>query len=168
MLWHLIQQWTALGARQIAVVCAGADQGIGTELDRLGFPASNRVLNPDPERGMFSSVQCAAGWDGWKPELTHLVVTLGDQPHLSETTLRTLLEFSAAHPDRICQPLRRGRRRHPVVLPTAAFNALQNTSAQNLKEFLERHAGECAGFESNDHGLDLDLDTPNDYERIKP
>ena len=42
---------------------------LGTELDRLGFPPGNRIPNPDPQRGMFSSIQCAAAWGGWDPAL---------------------------------------------------------------------------------------------------
>jgi len=156
-----------LDAGQIGVVCAVGARELQDELNRLGFPAGNRIFNPAPERGMFSSIQCAAAWPGWKAELKQWVVTLGDQPHLSVKTLRTLLEFGAAHPDRICQPMRGGRGKHPVLLPKAAFLALRDSSASDLKEFLEAHDNERAGFESDDAGLDFDMDTPADYERAR-
>src|ERR1035438_4891955 len=76
VLGHLIAQWQALGAKQIAVVCAAADQAVFVELERLGFPATNRICNPAPDRGMFSSVQCAAQWEGWQPALTHWAIVL--------------------------------------------------------------------------------------------
>ena len=60
VLGQLIRQWQSLGAKQIAVVHGTGDKAIGSELDRLGFPACNRITNLKPERGMFSSVQCAA------------------------------------------------------------------------------------------------------------
>jgi CTP:molybdopterin cytidylyltransferase MocA len=90
---------------------------------------------------------------------------LGDQPHLQEKTLRTLLNCGAANRERICQPLRSGHRRHPVLLPKALFGQLKDTSAGDLKLFLVDHAQNLAGFESDDEGLDLDMDTPEDYER---
>src|SRR5258706_425777 len=68
---HLIGQWREAGAEQIAVVIAGGNGVIAQELDRLEFPARDRMVNPAPERGMFSSIQCAAGWAGWKAELSH-------------------------------------------------------------------------------------------------
>ena len=71
VLGHLISQWQALGARQVAVVGALDDSGIASELDRLGFPSQRRIFNPSPEDGMFSSIQCAAQWTGWEPMLTH-------------------------------------------------------------------------------------------------
>ncbi len=64
VLGHLIRQWRALDAKQIAVVCARDDGAMQAELDRLGFAEENRICNPAPERGMFSSIQCAAQWPG--------------------------------------------------------------------------------------------------------
>ena len=80
VLGHLLGQWQTFGAKQVAVVCAVGDQAIQGELDRLGFPAANRIFNPAPDRGMFSSVQCAAQWAGWQQGLTHWAIVLGDQP----------------------------------------------------------------------------------------
>src|SRR5271169_6647644 len=59
---HLIRQWRGLGARQIAVVHRPGDAPLAAELDRLDFPAKDRIVNPQPERGMFSSIVCAAEW----------------------------------------------------------------------------------------------------------
>lgn len=168
VLGHLLEVWEKLQARQIAVVWAPGALPFQNELDRLDFPPENRILNPDPERGMFSSIQCAAQWPGWNPELTHWVITLGDQPHLHFETLGSLLDFAAANPGKICQPMRGGRPKHPVLLPKSVFEILKTSPAPNLKEFLAGHDGKFAGFESDDAGLDMDMDTPEDYERIRP
>jgi len=111
---HLISQWQALQAEQIAVVQRPGDQPLNAELDRLNFPAGNRIENPDSKRGMFSSIQCAANWDGWKNNLNFWAVILGDQPHIQSDTLRALLAFQCEHPDAICQPAHGGRARHPL------------------------------------------------------
>src|ERR1041385_3317108 len=100
VLSHLLAEWKKLGASQIVVVVARDAKAIHAELDRLGFPARDRVENPAPDRGMFSSIQCAARWRGWKRGLTHWDITLGDQPHVRETTLRALLDFAAAKSSR--------------------------------------------------------------------
>jgi molybdenum cofactor cytidylyltransferase len=119
VLGHLVEQWRTLQAEQVTVVCAQDEPAIQAELDRLRFPRPDRLFNAHPERGMFSSIQCAAQWSGWKPALTHWTIVLGDQPHIRERTLRQLLAFAAAHPDKICQPARSGHRRHPLVLPVS-------------------------------------------------
>lgn len=163
ILGHLIRQWEAARAKQITVVCAAGNTGIAGELDRIGFPIANRVYNPAPERGMFSSIRCAVEWDGWQPEITHLAIVLGDQPHLRHETLRALVDFSAAHPDTVCQPSRQGRRRHPVFMPRGVFDRLRSSSAGNLKEFLQNER--VATCELEDPALDLDIDRPEDYDK---
>jgi molybdenum cofactor cytidylyltransferase len=167
VLGHLLHQWTQLRAAQVAVVTAPDATDLKSELDRLGFPEQDRIINPAPDRGMFSSIQCTAAWSGWKTGLTHWIISLGDQPQLRPETLQRLVAFSAANPDNICQPMRRGRRRHPVLLPQPAFAALKECTATDLKQFLASRATELAGFESDDAGLDFDLDTPADYDRAR-
>ena len=164
VLGHLIRQWRALGARQIAVVCALGNELIQAELDRLGFPARNRIINPAPERGMFSSIQCAAQWPGWEEALTHWAIVLGDQPHLQPQTLKRVLDFSSAHPARVCQPARCGHGRHPVLLPKVVFRRLANSRARTLKGFLGAKPRQVTLCEMEDPGLDLDIDRPEDYD----
>ncbi len=165
VLGHLIEQWQALGAKQIAVVCAPGNQAIQPELDRLRFPAENRIHNPTPERGMFSSIQCAAQWPGWQAVLTHWAIVLGDQPHLQPQTLRRLLDFSAAQPAKVCQPARRGHGRHPALLPKTLFRQLAASTATTLNEFLAARPRQVAHCEVDDPGLEVDIDRPEDYDK---
>jgi CTP:molybdopterin cytidylyltransferase MocA len=163
VLGHLIEQWKALRAKQIAVVSATGDRAIRLEMDRLGFAAQVRIINPAPQRGMFSSIQCAAQWPGWDPALTHWAIVLGDQPHLEQQTLRRVLDFSAAHPASVCQPARLGHGRHPVLLPKAVFRRVATSTSATLKEFLAGSPRKVALCELDDPGLDLDIDYPADY-----
>ena len=165
VLGRQIQNWHKLGVGQITVVCAGADQLMQIELDRLDFPAADRIQNLQPEQGMFGSIRCAAQWPGWSAMLTHWAISLGDQPHLRMETLQALLQFSAIQPDRVCQPCHLGHLRHPVILPRECFRQLAQTSAPTLKEFLKVIPEKIAACDLDDPGLDLDLDTPSDYER---
>jgi len=162
---HLIRQWERLGSAQVAVVCAVGDQVLETELDRLGFPAKNRIYNPTPDEGMFSSIQCAARFPGWVATLTHWAIVLGDQPHLRRETLKLLVEFSAARSRCVVQPVRAGHGRHPVILPRPLFLELALSKAATLKEFLSASRGEMAQLAVEDEAFDLDLDHPADYER---
>ena len=127
-----------IGAGQIAVVHHPNDSALFAELDRLNLPSEDRIENPQPELGMFSSIVCAANWTGWRNEISSWAIALGDQPHLQTGTLRTLLEFAAQNPDAICQPQFGGTRRHPVILPRTAIEALKQTRAGNLRDFLKQ------------------------------
>jgi CTP:molybdopterin cytidylyltransferase MocA len=77
--------------------------------------------------------------------------------------LGSLLEFCAANPEAICQPAQGGHRRHPVVLPKTAFHQLANSTATDLKEFLNPLT--TVACELDDAGLELDIDRPEDYEK---
>jgi len=164
---HLINAWRGQSVEQIAVVCAPGDAAINAELDRLGLPKQNRIANPDAARGMFSSIQSAAQWKGWNERLTHWAIVLGDQPHLPASVLSSLLDFARDRPEKICQPSRNGRPRHPVLFPAVAFQKLAMSNEENLKQFLERMCADVELIEINDPALDLDLDTPADYEEAR-
>jgi molybdenum cofactor cytidylyltransferase len=163
----ILRQWRELGAGQIAVVHRPNDAPLAAELDRLIFPTKDRIVNPQPERGMFSSIVCAASWPGWKPEIGSWAIALGDQPHLGSNTLRQLLAFHSAHADAICQPEFDGHTRHPVILPRAAFAELKDSQAATLKDFLKLTALPRVQCSMADAGLSLDMDTPEDYKRLK-
>ncbi len=161
---HLIQIWREAGASQIAVVCAGDHPDVINELDRLGFDTGSRILNPNPDRGMFSSIQGAARWSGWQTGLTHWVIALGDQPHLEQSTLTTMCAFAAAQAEHICQPAYGGRAAHPVFLPRNDFQELATAEAHDLKAFLARQ--NVVRCQIEDPGLVCDMDTPEDYRRL--
>ncbi|HXC34421.1 MAG TPA: nucleotidyltransferase family protein [Candidatus Acidoferrales bacterium] len=162
---HIIGQWRDLGALQTAIVQRANDNSLTVELDRLHVPQSDRIKNPDPERGMFSSILCAADWTGWKPEITSFAIALGDQPQLRMETLRGLMAFHGTQPNALCQPEFQGRPRHPVLLPRDIFNELKLTRAETLKDFLKLIPGPAVQYSVDDAALSLDLDTPEDYIR---
>ena len=172
---HLLGTWAEMGALQIGVVLAAGENAIHAEIDRLAISRVRRIANPDRERGMFSSIQCAAHWDQWDSRIAHWAIVLGDQPHLEHSTLRTLLRFVAPHPEKICQPARRVgvggsalRPRHPVILPRRFFEMLAGSAHKTLRDFLSSLSAHVALMEIDDPGLDLDLDTPADYSNAEP
>jgi len=164
---HIIGQWRELGAGQITVVHRPKDALLSAELDRLNFPVLGRIPNPKPERGMFSSVICAATWAGWEKSISIWAIVLGDQPHLQMATLRALLECAAQNPHAVCQPKFNGHARHPVLLPRQACAELQRTQAKTLKSFLQRTSCPSVKCPLTDPGLALDMDTPADYKQAK-
>ena len=114
---------------------------------------------------MFSSVQCAASWNRWNIDVTHFAITLGDQPQVKTETLKAVINFAEQNPDMICQPARKGRGRHPVIMPRKHFLPLASAKEATLKEFLQARESARKLLEVEDEGLDLDLDTMADYER---
>jgi len=164
---HLLSQWSELGAAQITVVLRAGDTALAAELDGLDFPRSSRIQNPQPERGMFSSITCAANWGDWQKQIAGWAIVLGDQPHLRPETLRRLLEMFKQNQEAICQPVCGGCKGHPILLPRAAFIALRLSGAATLKEFLELTPLPRVQCSVADAGLLLDMDTPEEYEQLQ-
>jgi CTP:molybdopterin cytidylyltransferase MocA len=162
---HLIEQWQQVGAKQVLIVHAAGDKALEGELERINFPKESRIPNPSPESGMFSSIQCAARWLGLTSELGPWALVLGDQPHLRLETLHALLKLGDSRPDAVCQLSRQGRPRHPVLFPQQIFQQVAHSTHQNLKEFLQSLPSQIVLEESEDPGLDLDIDRPEDYEQ---
>ncbi len=163
ILGHLVNLWNELGAKAVCVVLAADDQALADELDRLALPWVERILNPTPGAGMFVSIQHAAHWAAPRTDLTHCAIVLGDQPHLRPATLRKLLNSAAETPLRVCQPSYAARARHPVIFPQPIFGELAASKADTLKAALSEQ--NVSLVECDDPGLDLDLDTPEDYRK---
>ena len=163
----ILSKWRELGAAQIAIVMRPNDEDLAAELGRLNLPAANRIENPQPERGMFSSIVCAANWNGWRNEIASWAIVLGDQPHLQPATLRQLLEFHAQKREGICQPMTGGRTAHPVILPYSTFAGLKTSSSATFKEYLKLAGAPGVQFVVDDPGVLLDMDTPEDYKRLQ-
>jgi molybdenum cofactor cytidylyltransferase len=165
ILIHLLDQWKTLGVAQIAPVIDASNQLLKTALLDARFSSDEWINNFFPERGMFSSLQEASRWKGWRSGLTHLVVALGDQPHIKISTLGVLLETAQQHPSRICQPVFNGRAAHPIILPVDQVAALAESDAPDLGAFIREHEAIRLRVAVNDQGVTGDLDTPADYAR---
>jgi len=163
VLGHILQRWRSLHPAQIAVVHDPRDQAVQRGLDRCALSPADRIPNPTPDDGMFSSILTAARWPGWKPGVDRWVIALGDQPLIRPHSLHTLLHFAAQHPLAICQLSLRGAPKHPVLLPAGLWSQLATTEHSTLKDFLGAHAALRRLCPADDPGLALDLDHPQDY-----
>ena len=157
-----------MSVAQIAPVIDGSNQLLKSALLDARFSSDEWVENPFPERGMFSSLQEASRWRGWRSGLSQWVITLGDQPHIQISTLRLLLKTARQNPSRICQPVFNGRAAHPIILPVDQFLALAQSDAPDLGAFIRKHQAIRLRVAVNDPGVTRDLDTPADHARWNP
>ncbi|HEX2574142.1 MAG TPA: nucleotidyltransferase family protein [Polyangia bacterium] len=147
----------AAGVSHILVV-AGPPHG---ERVRARLPVGAAVIwNPDPGRGMFSSVQ--AGVAGLPRGTLSALVWPVDQPLVREDTVRRVL---AAQPGRIAIPRHQGRGGHPVRIPVACFGPLLALPADaTLKELIDRQAALRVDVDVEDEWAVRDVDTPEEAQ----
>jgi len=111
----------------------------------------------------MGSVVTAARRAAENPSVTHLVIALGDQPHLHLSTLRQVLLACETEPEKIIRPRCQGQPAHPLAIPAGLLAELAATSAATLHDFIGLHQEQVRDLTCFDSGVLLDIDTPDDY-----
>lgn len=116
------------------------------------------VVNPDPQAGQLSSLQC--GLRAVPPHCDRVAFLPGDFHSVQPATVAALLEALAGAP--LALPRCAGRNGHPVVIGRALMNEMLEETV-SAREVIHRHAHEAVHVDLDDPGILRDLDTPADY-----
>ena len=82
------------------------------------------VINPDPARGMSSSVRMGTAHILKTGTYDGILYAVADQPNLSADTVKRLAEAFLHEPRYIWAPVADGRRGNPVIFPATLFAEL--------------------------------------------
>jgi molybdenum cofactor cytidylyltransferase len=148
------------GVARVVVVVA-ADPAF-EYVERLRDPRVRVVVNPEPWRGMFSSIRI--GVEAALPA-SRVVILPADMPFvLTKTVSRILAED--ARVDRILVARYRGRRGHPLVLPERVARAIVSSPGnRTLSDAIARLDEARVEFDTDDPGVLRDVDVPDDLSR---
>jgi molybdenum cofactor cytidylyltransferase len=122
------------------------------------------VFNPDYEEGMMNSFK--AGLSMVSADAAFLC--LGDQVVLDPVLMDRMIDTMEADPEAlIVSPIHEGRRGHPVLFRKVLFPEIMGFGpGDTLRDVVEGHGDNHLGIEG-DLWCTLDMDTPEDYERIR-
>jgi len=142
------------------------------------------AVNPDPERGMLSSILEGLSALGGAEKLAAagqvLLVTPADLPGLRPSTVRSViraLRMGAATNTALAVPVvvlggpsgRRLRRGHPLAIAPRLLREVAELDLDvphgGLRQILDRHPDEILEVPVDDPGCIHDVDTPEDYSR---
>ena len=116
------------------------------------------VVNPDPSRGMFSSLQAGLA----EAQGDALLVLPADMPFVQSGTVAILLDVFASRPA-IVSPRYQGKRGHPVILPPALRDEIRAAETTlTLHDILKRHPDLRVDVDVEDRGVVRDVDLPAD------
>jgi molybdenum cofactor cytidylyltransferase len=157
ILGSLIKALRQGGISEIVLVVAPGDEA----LRAWGAEAGVRVaVNPEPERGMLSTILEGIAEAGDKEPL---VVCPADLPALLPSTVRKVLAESSP----LAVPAYLGRRGHPLVISPELIPEIWTLDLDvGLRELLERHPERLRIVEVDDPGCVRDVDTPEDYQAL--
>lgn len=135
--------------------------------DDWPHPGCDFVVNPDPDRGLISSLRLAIR--DLPPDIGGVLMALVDHPAVRPETVDTLIEAHRADPRRIVIPVFRDgtrvRRGHPVVFPGWCLDEFFEARAEREgpRAVVRAHPGSVTEVEVPDPGVVLDLDSPACY-----
>ena len=146
------------GVDQIIVVVAPDADELQRDVNAFSDARVWSAVNPDPSRGMFSSLQAGMA----EAQGDALVVLPADMPFVRSWTVRLLLERFAAQPA-IVSPRFNGKRGHPVILPPGLRDEIRTADPLlTLHDILKRHQDIRVDVEVEDRGVLRDVDHPAD------
>ncbi len=163
ILQHVIDRLAASRVHDVVVVLGHDADDIERVIDWHG---ARRVRNPDPERGLSSSLQhgIAALSDGVDAAL----IVLGDQPRLPARAIRALLDARLDDARPIVVPVYGGDTgRNPVLLGRAAFGLVEGTTGdRGLGPVLDANPDLIEEIAIRVEGGNPDVDTRADLVRL--
>src|SRR5690606_2703550 len=140
------------------VVVVTAPGAAFDQVSRLADPSVRRAVNPDPSRGMFSSIQHGLASVGERAVL----VLPADMPFVRPATVEAVA-MECVRASRAVIPRYGARRGHPVGIPARLGRALGDADPSlSLKDALARQGEEPLFLDVDDQGVVRDVDRPGD------
>ena len=153
------------GVGKIVLVTAPGDDALQTWARQTAF-AITVAINPDPDRGMLSTIQEGIAVLG-KLENTILLISPADLPNLQPETVAELLRRMIETGAPLALPTYHGKRGHPLAIGSRLIPEIGTLDSKiGLKQLRDRHEAELLEIEVEDAGAVHDIDTPEDYERL--
>ncbi len=163
LLAYALDTLAAIGLREIIVV-------LGAEAERvreaIRLEGIHVIVNSRFADGMSTSIR--AGWRAVSPESKAVLIFLGDQPFVVPATVAALVARRSTTSARILVPTYAGVRGNPVLLDRAFASEVDALRGDvGCRGIAARHARQVVEVAVEDPGILLDLDTPEDFQRLE-
>jgi molybdenum cofactor cytidylyltransferase len=160
---RIVDTLRRVGLERVVVVLGADAQPIQTSIEAAAL-AVEAVENPDPSRGQLSSLLVALTM---LEEAEAVLVMPVDQPLVTaETVARLMRVYREGHAP-VVRPCRGPRHGHPVIFDRSVFGELRRADlSRGARDVIAAHIAEVADVEVDDEGAFVDIDTPEQYERV--
>ncbi len=155
------------GIETIHVVIGANRDLIEDSILALSFPVE-LVFNPYFSNGeMTDSIK--VGIASIPRDVSAVMIVLGDQPQMKLEVVKGVLDIYQKSGAKIIVPSYQFRRGHPWLIERTLWSDLENLNPSfTMRDFLRKHQDEIHYLEVDTPTVLQDLDTPQDYQRLKP
>lgn len=157
------------GVEELALVCAPGDADLQAWSRAEGVTLA---INPDPEGGMLTSIwsglEALGGAEALAASGGEVVVCPGDLPRLRPATVAALLREARSAEAWLVVPRCGKVRGHPLIVRADLVREIPGLDpGVGLRQLRLLHPDRTHEIEVADPGVVLDVDTPEDYERVR-
>lgn len=132
----------------------------------LYSPRLSIAPNAQAAQGISSSLRI--GLQAVSQDATGVMILLGDQPLISSDVINILVVRFLQLPNKIVAPCVRGRRSNPVIFPMEFIPELRQIEGDvGGRTVIQRHEDRLETVELGIDYDDIDVDTPEDFERAR-
>ena len=156
---HCLDNLLEAGLQDIIVVLGPTGQEIEPVISDL--PVSI-AWNSARKSDMADSVRI--GLRALPEHVAGVLVCLGDHPLVKAATIKEIITYSDTHPDKIIIPVFNGKKGHPTLFPRAVIEEIYTVST--LRDIIHQDTERIALLDIFDPGVTVDVDTPEDFQRI--
>jgi molybdenum cofactor cytidylyltransferase len=163
MVRRVVARVCAAGLEQVVVVVGAHATAVKQALRDLPVDI---VANLAWSEGLSTSLR--AGLDALQPGIQAAIIVLADQPALTPALLQALVARYRTTGALVVAPFYQGQRGNPVLFDRGLYHELQAVRGdRGARDLLARYHDRLERVEIDDPTFLLDVDTLQDYERIR-
>ena len=133
--------------------------------EAIAYLGVDTVVNPDYARGQLSSLHTAIRALNGEP-VEAILVHLVDHPFIESRLVDRMIERFRAEKKLIVVPRFNGRRGHPVLFSSKLFPEFLAASLDTgAKPVVRGHPEETLELDTEEAGILVDIDTPEEYRK---
>lgn len=162
---RIVRTFNEAGISDVSVIVGHEASAVEAAVAASGL-AARIVLNANYQRGQLSSVLRAIDAVD-RPGVDGFLLALVDAPLFAASTVRALVERFEETSAPVVRAVRGDEHGHPVLIGRALFDALRGADpAVGAKPIVRAHASAIGDVDVRDPGAFVDIDTPEEYERL--
>ena len=160
LLQHAIESGQGADCQTIVVV-------LGANADNIvSVPEVTTIYNKDWKEGMASSIRIGMLEISSKSTIDKVIIMMCDQPFVTSTLLNDLINKQSTSGKSIVASTYNGTTGVPVLFDHSLFSELLSLRGkEGAKNILRNHVADIAEIPFEKGGIDID--TPEDYERLR-